>query len=190
MYMFKRTVLLLTVIAVLFFGAWHLIIPNFQNRQPTKTLMAFNLTDTNGSPFTEQSIRGHWTVLFFGYPGCPDVCPQTLDIVRQAWESYTPNKQPPAKFVFANIDPNPNTNMELKSFLHAYNPNFIGVSGDHKEIAQLCDQLGIFHEQQTNRIDHTAALLIIDPQARLTAIISPPFTAEDIVNNLELLTHK
>lgn len=157
----------------------------------TKPLTTFALTDTNNTPFTEHSLRGHWTLLFFGYTRCPDICPRTLAIVRDTWSQF--NKYAPARFVFADISKDPASLRDLKQFVANYNQDFIGISGTPLEMHQLSDQLGIYAQEVlgqdavTARIDHTAALMLIDPQARLRAVLTPPFNAADIKEDLEAI---
>ncbi len=151
-------------------------------------LQNFQLTDTTGKPFTPKSLRGHWSVLFFGYMRCPDICPQTLGVVRESWEIMTKTNKPAPRFIFVDISiENKNIN-QLQQFLQNYNPDFIGLSGTSTEIKSLGDQLGIYSKQLDDRIDHSAALMLIDPLGRLHAILTPPFNATDVVHDLTILT--
>src|SRR5215831_17894628 len=74
---------------------------------PPKPLeVDFSLQDTSNKPFTPASLKGHWTVLFFGYAQCPEICPQTLAIVSEAWRQKL---DPNAQFVFVSLDPKTDT---------------------------------------------------------------------------------
>jgi protein SCO1/2 len=154
-----------------------------------KSLNDFVLTDTDGNELTAESLKNQWTLLFFGYTRCPDTCPATLAIVRDSWSSIAAsNNTTPVRFVFADISNDPVNQHELKDFLHNYNAEFIGVTGSPEAMHALSDQLGIFAQKQDDKIDHTASLLLIDPQGRLTAVITPPFTAQQLAHDLQILT--
>lgn len=157
--------------------------------KPNKPLTDFTLTDINNRTFNAKSLRGHWSLVFFGYANCPDICPQTLGLVREAWESFAATNRVPARFIFVNLAPAPISITELNAFVKNYNPDFIGVTGTKSEIHKLGDQLGIFSTEQNGKLDHTASLMLIDPQGRLQAVFSPPFSHEDLVKDLKLLTH-
>ena len=192
---FRRAMIFLIFGLAAFIVAWHYIAPQYNYKppvtlvatafKPTSPLTSFNLIDTNGKQFTEKSLRGHWTLLFFGYTGCPDICPATLAIMRETWDLQKPA---PARFVFASIDPIQVNAKDLKTFLQNYNQDFIGISGTKEDMDQLRNQLGIFYELLPDRIDHTSALMLIDPQARLSAVFTPPFTAQEISKDLKMLT--
>ena len=156
---------------------------------PSKPIKSFSLMATNGTTFTEKSFRGHWTLLFFGYPGCPDVCPKTLGIIRDAWNKFEAQRKPiPARFVFADISNDPVSISQLKQFLHTFHANFIGLTGSPSQVRALSDQLGIYAKPEGDFIDHTPALMVIDTQGRLVAVMSPPFTADEVVQDLQILT--
>lgn len=194
----KKSIFLITWLLALA-ATYYFLAPQFQYQppethvastlKPSAPLKTFNLIDTNGNIFNNTSLRGHWTLVFFGYTKCPDICPQTLSILRTAWKNYNVNNPAPTRFVFADISNTPVSSNELKQFLANYNSNFIGVTGSSEEMLKFSDQLGIYAAMQDNKLDHTAALLLIDPQARLTAMISPPYSDLDLLHDLQVLTH-
>lgn len=153
---------------------------------PARSIAPFRVSDDTGGDFTEASLRNHWTLLFFGYPKCPDICPRTLGTVRDAWNTYKPHTD--VRFVFASITPEPVENGNLKAFVQNFHPQFIGISGTPSAMQQLSDQLGVFSKNKDGKIDHTASLMLIDPQGKLTAVFTPPFSAEQIAADLEVLT--
>jgi protein SCO1/2 len=194
----KKSIFLIAGFMV-FAATYYFLAPQFQYQAPEthvasavkspSALKAFNLTDSNGNVFDQQSLRGHWTLVFFGYTHCPDICPRTLAILRETWQHYNKQHPAPVRFVFADISDNPATSNDLKKFLQNYNPSFIGISGSPEEMRKFSDQLGIYSQLLEDRLDHTAALLLIDPHARLTAVFSPPFSDLDLIHDLQVLTH-
>ncbi len=184
---------------MVFAAIYYFLAPHFQYQPPEthiasairkpEALHNFILTDTNGNKFDQQSLRGKWTLVFFGYMRCPDICPRTLAILRETWQHYNKKRPAPVRFVFAEISATPVSSSELKKFLENYNPSFMGVTGSSVEMRLFSDQLGIYSQQQEDRLDHTASLLLIDPHGRLTAIFSPPFSDLDLVHDLQILTH-
>ncbi len=194
----RKSIFLIAGLLV-FAATYYFLAPKFQFQapethvasviKPTRPLKPFNLTDTDGKAFNQQSLRGHWNLVFFGYTRCPDICPKTLAILRDTWQNYNLQYPAPVRFIFADISTSPVTNSELKQFLKNYHPSFIGISGPPEEMHKFSDQLGIYSQMQDNKLDHTAALLLIDPQGRLIAIISPPFSDLDLLHDLQVLSH-
>lgn len=157
--------------------------------KPHKALTPFSLIDTDNKQFNEKSLRGHWTLVFFGYTKCPDACPKTLDILRQTWSIFA-SKQAiiPVRFVFVDISPNQISKQQLRQFLHNYCTDFIGITGTSEQIHTLSDQLGIYSQQGQNAIDHTVTLMLINPHGSLYATFTPPLSAEELAHDLTILT--
>lgn len=150
-----------------------------------KPLPEFSLVDQSGAPFRRDRFEGHWSFVFFGYTHCPSICPITLGTMRdlrgllQADEPATE-----AEFVFVSIDPERDGPETLAAYLRHFDPAFTGASGEAEELATLTDALGVFHErspggtQETYDFDHTSSLLLVDPNAELYAVFSPPVEPE------------
>lgn len=158
----------------------------------SKPLPEFELTKTNGEPFTQRSFRGQWTVLFFGYRQCPDICPMTLSVMRTIWNSF-PEKQIPMKFVFASIKKEADDLEALSAFLNNYHHTFQGITGTMAEMDKLKAPLGVFaneviDESGNEIIDHSASLMIINPKGQLHAVFTPPFNIEAVASDLALLS--
>lgn len=175
----NRRISLFIVFGILvLFGAWYVIAPLYIAKTP-ETKVATIIKPSE--PLEPKFLRGHWTMLFFGYMRCPKVCPKTLNTVREAWNMF-PDGQAPARFVFANITAAEHG--ELQEFLHNYRADFTGLTNNDPDMQYLYDKLHIFAQEQGTEINHTAALMLIDPQGRLVAIFTPPFTAQEIAADL------
>jgi len=152
--------------------------------QPKGALPAFSLLKTNGEKFTEQSLRGRWTAIFFGYRTCPSICPATLAMMNDIWSGF--GSTAPFDFVFASIvQDDPKT---LENFLTNFNPKFTGVVGTKDEMQNFSNNLGIYavpSETLEGEIDHTASVMLINPRGQLFAAITPPFDLEAIKADLE-----
>lgn len=37
------------------------------------------MTTHDGKTFTQEDLRGRWSLIYFGFTNCPDVCPDELD---------------------------------------------------------------------------------------------------------------
>ncbi len=162
---------------------------------PSKPLINFSLQDSNGNSFTQKNLIGHWTVMFFGYADCPEICPTTLAIVSAVWRSFTAQDlNPKARFVFATLDPTADTPAKLKTFLSKFHPDFIGITGNPTEIEQLSKNMSVYsfseptlNDKGQKIIDHSATLLLINPEGRLQALFTPPHQIEALKKDLALL---
>lgn len=141
----------------------------------------FELHDQHGQRFNADNLRGHWSLLYFGYLQCPDVCPTTLQslhglsalIARSDTEAVLP------QVVFISVDPEHDTAQRLASYLSYFDERFIGLSGDAAQLALLAQSLGVMYAEYRDpngvrSMDHTTSVLIVDPQARAVAALPAP----------------
>jgi protein SCO1/2 len=126
-------------------------------------------------------------LLFFGYTHCPDVCPGTLAALKKAqpqWEAAAPDTQ----VVFFSVDPQRDTPEVLKGYVSYFDPKFVGVTAPREMLAGLARIFGIIYirvagssgEPNDYLVDHSASIVLIDPQGRLAGVLSAPHTPEDI----------
>ena len=155
-----------------------------------KQLSAFELVDHNGEPYTDQHLKGRWQFLFFGYTHCPDICPITLNTMRQSKEKILvmrPDVENRMDFVFISVDGERDTPQHLKTYLQFFGGHFKGATGNDSQIDSLTGQLGVpyaidDHEPggQDYLVSHTGAIFLISPQGTLASIYQPPLSADQI----------
>ncbi len=152
---------------------------------PSRPLPEFSLLDHHGRPFTPRAFLGHWSMLFFGYTNCPDFCPTTLTTLaameRQLRAAHAPQRP---QVVFVSVDARRDTPAQLEKYVPYFDPEFIGVTAaDQPTIEALARELGVAvslrpQPDGSYAVDHSGALFVIDPKARVTAILTGPYTAQ------------
>lgn len=153
---------------------------------PAQKLQAFTLTDNNNRPFSLGSIRNKWTFLFFGYTSCPDVCPTTLtEMTRLSDLLSTIKTRNTVQFVFVSVDPQRDSTEQLKGFIRYFNEDFIAATGTIEQLNMLTQQISIKHRRLTEQgddypVEHSADILLLDPDTRLLARFAAPHYAEEI----------
>ncbi|MGC3982301.1 MAG: SCO family protein [Steroidobacteraceae bacterium] len=150
----------------------------------------FQLVDSNGSAITLQQLRARWNVVFFGYTSCPDICPTTLSTLAQVEKllSDLPTAQRP-QMVFVSVDPKRDTPAQVGNYTRFFSPSFIGLTGESTQIESLTRAMGVpvaIHDSGDGAytVDHAATLFLLDPQARMTAVFSPPHAVEALAKDL------
>ena len=148
----------------------------------SQPLQDFRLQDQDRHAFTRERFKGRWSLLFFGYTHCPDVCPLTL---AEAKGFYSRLKSTPyqadTQVVFVSVDPTRDTPEVLKRYVSHFDPAFIGVTGPRAQLDQLTRPLGIYYAYQGDgdnyAVDHSAVMVLIGPHEKLRATFSPPHAA-------------
>jgi protein SCO1 len=153
-----------------------------------KTVAEFQLTDTTGRPFTRRDLTGAPTLVFFGFTHCPDVCPTTLLKLAQVEKHAA---IPGLRVLFISVDPQRDTPPVLGMYVHAFDPQFQGLTGDSRAIAAVARNFGV----AVNRVelpggdytmDHSAVVFLLDAAARIVAIFTPPFEVTALSADLAL----
>jgi len=158
----------------------------------SKALKAFALEDHRREPFTLERMTGRWTLLFFGYTHCPDVCPVTMSVLKNAIalmaEAGSANEVP--QVVFVSVDPARDTAEHMAGYVGHFSPAFLGVTGDDANLKEFARQLGVLYiraEPDTGGsylVDHTAAVFLIDPRGHLVALFQAPQEAQRIARDV------
>ena len=148
--------------------------PQFKASDVTGTTFGrdFALTDHAGRPRTLADFRGKVVVLFFGYTQCPDVCPTTLATLAEAMRRLGPDAAR-VQVLFVTIDPERDTAELLSHYVTAFDPSFLGLSGDAEATARTAKEFKILYQKQPGRtpetytMDHSAGTFVFDPAGRL-----------------------
>ena len=141
------------------------------------------LTDHNGSTFDRDRLRGRWSLLFFGFTHCPDVCPATLQLLKQARAALPQSALPDV--VLISVDPARDTPPILARYVAHFDPEFVGVTGTESAIAELTKALYVSHQKIPldnggYTVDHSAAVFFVNPSAEIVAVSTPPHGARAI----------
>ncbi|MDH3325844.1 MAG: SCO family protein [Gammaproteobacteria bacterium] len=157
---------------------------------PTK-LPDFKFIDHNGKVFGNAQLKNNWSLVFFGYTNCPDVCPTSLSIMDKI--SKQPGLPDNMQYIFASVDPKRDTPEKLKGFVEYFNAKFIGVTGTKAEIDKFQEPLGVIYDYDgdTNSddyvVNHFAAIYIIDPKGRERAYVLPPHSEKQMNEAFKLV---
>lgn len=154
----------------------------------------FELVDHDGETFTRERLQDHWTILFFGFTNCPDICPMTMLELGQALNLARENGHGATlRGVFVTVDPARDTRQRLHDYVTAFDDSFLGLTGPLENIDVLARDMGIVHvrhgepEDEDYMVDHGSAVMLINPEGRLQAIFQAPHRAPDIAQDLKAI---
>ncbi len=166
--------------------------------EPARTLPAFTLRQSDGTPLVPGELKGHWTLVFLGFTHCPDVCPTTLAEMAKAqkqWAALPETTRP--RLLFVSVDPERDTPDRIGEYAHAFHRDTIAATADIPALESFAKSLsmvfakvpppeGIPADQYS--VDHSATMAVLDPQGRMTGIVQPPFDPLAIAADMTALT--
>ncbi len=150
------------------------------------------LTNQDGEPVQVDQLEGKWTLLFFGYTFCPDICPATLAELRQLRSQLPDEVREQLRPVLVSVDPARDTPEQLKQYLEFFGEGFVGLTGTLDDIQTLANGVGIpFIPGDTSRenytVDHSGNLVIIGPDGRQHGFIRAPLKVQKLSQQLPAL---
>jgi protein SCO1/2 len=155
-----------------------------------KTIDAFDLIDNKQRPFTLQNLKHKWSLLFFGYTHCADDCQTTMDTLNQVHFLLSGHLAEPPQVVFVSVDYERDKPERLNEYLSHFGDGFVGVTGSADSLAKLAANLaGHFKKSAKSsgiddQIAHTTSIILVNPEARVTAILSAPYRVADLHNDI------
>ena len=133
----------------------------------------FKLTNQDGQAVTDQDLKGHPFLVFFGFTHCPDVCPTTLFEVSEILRALGPDANR-TRALFITVDPERDTPAVMKDYLSSFDPHLSGLTGDPEAIAAVAKAYRVYFkrvplEQGGYTMDHTAIVYLMDKTGRFVS---------------------
>jgi len=145
-----------------------------------RALNDFALVSHRGEAFTPQSFEGHWTLVFFGFTHCPDICPTTMAFLNQFMGELDGTEvRKDTEVVMVTVDPARDTVEQLASYVPFFNPAFTGVTGEFLDVFRLATDLNtpfrkVAGEGEDYQVDHSANVVLINPRGDYHAFFKAP----------------
>lgn len=166
--------------------------------EPRRTLPAFSLRQSDGTQLIPGELKGHWTLVFLGFTHCPDVCPTTLaqmSVAQKAWESIPEATRP--RVLFVSVDPERDSPDKIGEYAHGFHKDTLAATAEIPALENFAKSLSMVFakvpapdgapaDQYT--LDHSASMVVLDPQGRMAGLLRPPFDPNVIARDMAALT--
>ena len=158
----------------------------------SRTLPALNLLNQEGESVAVDQLKGRWSLLFFGYTFCPDICPATLAQLRQLQTQLPAETRERLQVVMVSVDPHRDTPAQLKQYLGYFDAGYSGLTGELGDIQRLANAVSIpFIPADTAKenytVDHSGNLVILGPDGTQRGFIRAPINPGKLAAQLPAL---
>ena len=149
----------------------------------------FQLVDQTGRPVDEKALRGKWSVVFFGYTYCPDVCPATVQALRAATDQLGP-KGKDLRIVFISVDPGRDTPAKLKEWIEAQGlpEGTLGLTGTPVQVAAAARAYRVVYNTQGEgdyyQVNHSTAAYLMTPRGRFDRVLAYGLTPDQMADQI------
>lgn len=153
-----------------------------------RSILDFALLDHRGGVFTRDDLLGKWTIFFFGFTHCGDICPTTMSLLAKTYSELKPAEKADFGIVFVTVDPDRDKLPVLKDYVLSFNADFVGVTGAEADLISLAGQLQVSYitaqrgqselnnrQLQEDQLQHSSTLILINPRGELHGYFRPPF---------------
>ncbi|WP_196221512.1 SCO family protein [Sansalvadorimonas verongulae] len=158
----------------------------------TPRTFVFNpLSEAGGETFTKDDLQDNWTLMYFGFTYCPDICPATLaNMAQMMKELRAINSQVAEKVnvVLISVDPARDTPDKLASYVDFFDESFTGVTGDDANLKALSQQLNVAYaivgdtETDDYLVEHSAQVVLVNPRGDYQGFLRPPFKPKELAD--------
>ncbi len=159
-----------------------------------KKLENIDLLNQNSKSFDTAAFDSHWTFVYVGYTFCPDACPMSLTVMNNINDLLDKkNIADDVQLLFVSVDPERDTPDRLLEYTRYFNEKFMAATGDPGAINNFTDQVSAIYALPDDRsdpnylVDHSSSIVLIDPDAAVHAIFTPPQVAADLASDFERL---
>ena len=157
-----------------------------------RALPEFELVDHNQQQLVKSDLNGTWSLMFFGYTHCPDICPTSLQTMSDMVSAIDdPDVVAALRVYFVSVDPERDKPEVLASYVTYFNPDFIGATAIEEKLSILTRSLGIAHDirnkvegSSSYDVDHSSAIVLINPQAEFAGLFSAPHDAQVLARDM------
>lgn len=144
-----------------------------------RIIKPFELLDEQGQPFRLQQLEGQWSLVFFGFASCPDICPTTLAQLSRVYHALNDDIRRKTQVVMVTVDPARDTPEVLKAYVHHFDSDFVAVTGEFLEIKKFADNLNVAFNKvvmgDDYSMDHSANIVLVNPYGHYAGFFRPPF---------------
>lgn len=146
---------------------------------PPRDFGEFALLDHRGEAFTPASLEGRWTLIFFGFTYCPDVCPTTMAFLDRFVGELEGTEAEDTSVVMISVDPARDTVEQLASYVPFFNEDFTGVTGEFLDLFRLATGLNtpfrkVAGQGDDYQVDHSANVVLINPRGHYHGFFKAP----------------
>ncbi|KAK7436629.1 Cu-binding protein [Stygiomarasmius scandens] len=159
----------------------------------------FSLINCSAAPsdplptFTDKDMLGKWSLVYFGFTNCPDICPAELDKVTAIVNDL--NKTNPnlaVQPIFISVDPARDTPQTVRKYLSDFHPSYIGLVGDYAQTKAVCKGYRVYFSTPPDAdpngdylVDHSIFVYLMDPEGKFVDAFGQATTKDEVVEKIQ-----
>ncbi len=152
----------------------------------------FSLLDQNGDMVGLDLLKDKWSLIFFGYTYCPDICPLTMATLNQFSElSADEGESEAAQVIMVSVDPQRDTLDKLRDYVGYFNDDYLGLTGEYIDVFNFASQLNIAFAYvpggEDYLVTHSGEIALINPKGHFHGFFKVPHDPVKMAENFEIV---
>jgi protein SCO1 len=149
----------------------------------------FRLIDQDGKPFTDRDLLGEFSLLYFGFTYCPDICPDELEKMMEALDVVEKKTSRQVLPVFISVDPERDTPKQMKEYVTEFHPRLIGLTGDLENVKKTSKLFRVYYHKTDEGskdylVDHSIIMYLMDPNGEFVTFYGKNYTMEQLSDSI------
>ncbi|KAI0029386.1 SCO1/SenC-domain-containing protein [Vararia minispora EC-137] len=151
----------------------------------------FELTTHDGRPFSDKDLLGKWSLIYFGFTNCPDICPEELDKMTEAVDILDKEFGPLVQPIFITVDPARDTPAQLARYVADFHPRMVGLRGDYAASKAVCRAYRVYFSTPPGTqpgddylVDHSIYFYFMDPDGKFVDAFGKASAVPDVVERV------
>lgn len=178
---------------IVFPQAREAIFPPTSQQTSGKALVGgpFTLTDETGKTVTDKDFSGRYTMVFFGFTSCPDICPASLQLIAAVLDNLGA-KADRITPIFVSVDPERDTPEKIAEYVKTFDPRIVGLTGTPEQVAAIAKAYKVYYKKVANPdspanygMDHTSIIYVMGPDGSYLTHFTPTTSVDDMTAKLE-----
>ncbi|BGO90703.1 hypothetical protein NBRC10512_000643 [Rhodotorula toruloides] len=152
----------------------------------------FKLTNQDGKEWTDQDMLGKWSLVYFGFTNCPDICPEELDKMTAVVDSISKSHNIDILPVFITCDPARDDVKAVKTYVKDFHPSLVGLTGSYEDIKKTCKAYRVYFSTPPNAspsddylVDHSIFFYLMDPSNKFVDAFGRSMGAKEVAGKVE-----
>lgn len=153
----------------------------------------FTLQSVQG-PVSLRDFKGNPVLIYFGFTSCPDICPTSLAVIREALKRLSDEQRSRVNALFISVDPDRDSLEYLEEYSRFFSPQIIGLTGTKTEIDRVVEQYGAYYrfvELEDSAlgytVDHSSRIYLIDSSGEMVETLPHNSNPELLTQSLNKL---
>ncbi len=158
----------------------------------SRPVSEFQLTGTDGKSYTNKNLKGHWTMVFFGFTNCAMMCPTAMRELSITYKLLQSDKVTPLpQILMVSVDPKRDTLKRMQQYVTGFDKSFVGAIGSDEKVRKMSYEMGIAYEKIIDKrkkkgdydIQHSGAIIVLNPQGEIKAFFNWPHKPSEMAQD-------